>query len=166
MKKKISIGLIVIAVLVAVYFILVPTKTADQSETASPAGHQSGSVPPPKRAVEERQVNMERESPVDEEALRLEKMKTAYQTLEDSRKRLRRQLGKIKARSWNLELPDGQAAAITKELTRAYALLKNPPLLGAFRDTEGINKAIRQLDTVHGRLDGIEQQITQARKDR
>ena len=155
MKKKISIGLVIVAILVALYFILFPTRISDQ-------GGLTNATPKTEQPLIKEEIVTDIVEQVDESALRLEQMKMVYAKLEESRNRLKGRLGIIKARTWNLELSPEQAGEINKEVNRSYVLLKNPPLLGAFSSVEEIEKGIRKLEAIHNKLDKAEEVITVA----
>lgn len=67
-----------------------------------------------------------------EEDVRREAMVAAYAGLEQDRGDLNSRLGMLNAELWELKLPAEQAAAVTHAMMDAHALLKDPPLLGAF----------------------------------
>ena len=161
MKKKISIGLLLLIVLVAIYFLFVPTKIANQLDYP-PTAEGGFSVPelsPEKTALAGQKIEMQQSAT----NTRLQDMQHTYSQLQESRKRLKGRLAKLKASLWNLDLPGEHVAGINNGLAKAVMLLKNPPLRGAFRDEAAINKEIRKLDAAHQKLDNIEELISKTK---
>lgn len=90
------------------------------------------------------------------EEKRLATLRAEYAELEHAREALRRQLGKLKARLWNARLPADQARALTKQMRAGHALLKNPPLLGAFRNVEAMRRETAKVNSVADKLRELE----------
>ena len=93
------------------------------------------------------------------EEKRLAALQAEYAELEQARGALRRQLGKLKARLWKARLPAAQARALTKQMRAGHALLKAPPLLGAFRDVEAMRRETAKVNSVAGKLRELEAAI-------
>ena len=53
-------------------------------------------------------------------------------------------------------MPPDRARAIQEQLAQGYALLKNPPLLGAFSSADEITREIEKVDGVSVRLKALE----------
>lgn len=62
----------------------------------------------------------------------------AFAELQASRKALQQNLGELKSRLWGRELPAERARTISRDMLAAQYLLKNPALLGAFSDADGV----------------------------
>lgn len=90
------------------------------------------------------------------EEKRLAALRAEYAELEQARGALRQQLGKLKARLWKARLPAAQARALTKQMRAGHALLKNPPLLGAFRNVEAVRRETAKVNSVAGKLRELE----------
>lgn len=90
------------------------------------------------------------------EEKRLAALRAEYAELEQARGALRRQLGKLKARLWKARLPAAQARALTKQMRAGHALLKDPPLLGAFRNVEAVRRETAKVNSVAGKLRELE----------
>lgn len=90
------------------------------------------------------------------EEKRLAALQAEYAELEQARGALRQQLGKLKARLWKARLPAAQARALTKQMRAGHALLKNPPLLGAFRNVEAMRRETAKVNSVAGKLRELE----------
>ena len=90
------------------------------------------------------------------EEKRLAALRAEYAELEQARGALGRQLGKLKARLWKARLPAAQARALTKQMRAGHALLKDPPLLGAFRNVEAVRRETAKVNSVAGKLRELE----------
>lgn len=90
------------------------------------------------------------------EEKRLAALRAEYAELEQARGALRQQLGKLKARLWKARLPAAQARALTKQMRAGHALLKDPPLLGAFRNVEAVRRETAKVNSVAGKLQKLE----------
>lgn len=158
MKKKISIGLLLLTVFVAIYFVFVPTKIANQHDYPPTTEGEFGAP----ELSSEKKVLAGQKTEMQEPAIdtRVQDIQQAYSQLEDSRKLLKGRLAKLKASLWNLDFPGEDVASINNDLAQAVVLLKNPPLLGAFRDEAAINREIRKHEAAHQKLDNIEELIS------
>ena len=90
------------------------------------------------------------------EEKRLAALRAEYAELEQARGALRQQLGKLKARLWKARLPAAQARALTKQMRAGHALLKEPPLLGAFRNVEAMRRETAKVNSVADKLRELE----------
>ena len=90
------------------------------------------------------------------EERRLAALQAEYAELERARTALRQQLGKLKARLWKARLPAAQARALTKQMRAGHDLLKDPPLLGAFRDVEAMRRETAKVNSLAGKLRELE----------
>jgi hypothetical protein len=94
--------------------------------------------------------------PPDADEARRAAIAAAFDALQASRKSLQISLGELKARLWGVELPAGQARAITRDMMTAQYLLKDPPMLGAFSDVRGVHAEKERVDTALATLRRIE----------
>jgi hypothetical protein len=141
MKTRLSLGFLIVAAAVVLYLTLVPRPV----EHDAPAGP---SAEPP-------------EAPGDAAATagadpRREAMRAAYAELENERRDLSRQIGSLQVRLWGLELPAEQAREIQQDMMTAQHLVKDPPMLGAFRDLAGIERERERVRASIARLRQIE----------
>ena len=88
-------------------------------------------------------------------------MRAEYDRLEQAREALRKRLGRLNARLWKLRLPPEQVRAIQKRMQQGHALLKNPPLLGAFSGADEINVEINRVRQINDRLKMLEAEVEQ-----
>ena len=95
----------------------------------------------------------------DAERRRREAMRAGYEELEQARDGVRKQLARLKSRLWKLRVPPDRARAIQEQLAQGQALLRNPPLLGAFSDPDGIAREIDKVGEVSARLDALETDV-------
>ncbi len=112
-----------------------------QSRQAKPPRH---TEPGPARTAEQK---------------RREAMRTEYDRLEQARDGVRKQLGILKSRLWKLRVPPDRSRAIQEQMRQGYALLKNPPLLGAFSSADEIAREIEKVNGVNDRLKILEMDI-------
>ena len=84
------------------------------------------------------------------------RMRAEYAELELARDALRRQLGKLRTRVWKLRMPPDQARVITEQMQRAYAVLKNPPMRGAFSSVGDISKETTRIKAIGNKLTTLE----------
>ena len=100
-----------------------------------------------------------RQAPVQdssEDEKRIARMRAEYAELELARDAMRRQLGKLKARVWKLQVPPGQARVIREQMQQGYAALKNPPMLGAFSSVADISKDLARTKEISNKLKTLE----------
>lgn len=94
-----------------------------------------------------------------EEQKRRAAMHVGYDRLEQARDRVRKQLGILQSRLWNRRVPPDRASVIQNQMLQGHALLKNPPLLGAFSSLDEINREIEKMNGVGDRLQTLETEI-------
>ena len=93
------------------------------------------------------------------ERKRRDAMHAEYEKLEQARDGVRKQLAKLKSRLWKLRVPPERARAIQEQLAQGHALLKNPPLLGAFSSVDEIAGETEKVDGVSARLEALETDV-------
>ena len=86
-----------------------------------------------------------------------------YKKLEKARRNLDRRLARIKAVTWNVELPAEQAEEIVSKLRKGYELLKTKKLLGAFSGLQSISDELARVEYAHESLEGVAEEITAAK---
>ena len=91
-----------------------------------------------------------------EDKKRIAAMRAAYTELERARASVRRQLGILKSKLWKLQVPPDQARAITEQMQQGYAILKNPPMLGAFYSVADIRKELARVNAIAAKLSALE----------
>ena len=93
------------------------------------------------------------------EQKRREAMRAEYAKLEQERDAVRKRLGILKSRLWKLRVPPERAREIQELMGQGYALLRNPPLLGAFSSTDDIAREIKKVNGISDRLETLETDI-------
>ena len=93
------------------------------------------------------------------ERKRREAMRAEYEKLEQARDGVRKQLARLKSRLWKLRVPPDRARAIQEQLAQGHALLKNPPLLGAFSSVDEIARETEKVNGVSARLEALETDV-------
>lgn len=159
MKTKLSIGLIIVITVVVFYFLFFPARLSEQ-QSLQPKTIETLAERPAEEVVVAKSKSREESK---EDDVRRAGMEAEYQKLEAARSDLRRQLSLLKTRLWNLELPAEQANRISEDLRAGYALLKNPPLLGAFHDQQGIEREIKKIEALRDKLADIEKFLDEVR---
>jgi|GEM_PF-4601535 len=145
MKKKISIAIIIIAVIVAVYFLFAPSPVDQQRVRESAEVKQTL-----------KQTETETSTPKSGEAEatakaglsamdKAKRMHDAYQILKNERSKLSDQLSNLRAELFDLKLPAQQAQEYNKKMMKAYTLINNPPMLGAFQNVNDIQDEIAKV---------------------
>ena len=158
-KNIVFISLVLIAG-TAGYLFLSPDRPAMREQG------QPNIIPPQEAKPVVKQV---REHDVSEDQKRRAAMRSEYAELEKARDRVRRQLGKLKSRLWKLQLPPDRARAITEQMQKGYAILKNPPMLGAFFGVDDISRELEKVKRISERLQTLETAIQEdlaAREER
>ena len=160
MKRKVALYLLILITVVTGYLLLNPGKITGKFRTPieSGSGELRTPAPVPEPASLNQQVSDsdERTTATPEEEKRIEAMLAEYAELKKARDALRRQLGKLKARLWNLRLPADQARTVRERMQQGYAILKNPPMLGAFHDVEEVRRELAKVQGASNRLEEIE----------
>ena len=157
MNKKIFIGLALVFCAVVIFIIFSPIIMTDKIELEQEPSirHEIPAIAPDEGPFKETIA-------VDERA---ERMKQQYSRLEDTRQDLKKRLASFKTRIWNIDLTVEQATEINKDLGGIYLALKNPPLLGSFRDEQEIDKALRKVDAAHRNFDMIDELLNEVIND-
>ena len=86
-------------------------------------------------------------------------MRAEYDRLEQARDAVRKQLGILNSRLWKLRVPPERARAIQEQMQQGHALLKNPPLLGAFSSVNEIAGEIEKVRGINDRLKSLEEEV-------
>lgn len=149
MKKKIHSFLLLTAALAAGLFWLnfTPEEPGEAKKNALAPALEPASAPARPAPSAEALAREEK---------RLAALRAEYAELERARGALRQQLGKLKARLWKARLPAAQAKALTRQMRAGHALLKDPPLLGAFRNAEAVRRETAKVNSVAGKLRDLE----------
>ena len=95
----------------------------------------------------------------DEARRRRAAMRAEYDRLEQARAAVRKQLGRLNSRLWKLRVEAEQSRAIQEQMQQGHALLKNPPLLGAFSSPGEITREIEKVREVNERLKSLETEV-------
>ena len=95
----------------------------------------------------------------NDERKRRAAMRAEYDRLEQARDAVRKQLGILNSRLWKLRLPPDRAREIQEQMQQGHALLKNPPLLGAFSGTDEIAGETGKVSEVNVRLKALEEDV-------
>ena len=95
----------------------------------------------------------------DEARSRRAAMRAEYDRLEQARAAVRKQLGRLNSRLWKLRVEAEQSRAIQEQMQQGHALLKNPPLLGAFSSPGEITREIEKVREVNERLKSLETEV-------
>ena len=128
------------------YLLLNPDKTANSDQEQQDIVL-TGEATPTQRQPEH---------DVSRDKKRIAAMRAAYAELEQARDTVRLQLGRLKARTWKLQVSPEQARAITEQMQQGYAILKNPPMLGAFSGTDEIRQELAKVTRVADKLSALE----------
>lgn len=147
MNRYLVIFVLVFIAVEAGYLLLSPDRTADTD------GEQRDSVLSGERTPEQPH---EPEQDASGDSKRVAAMRAAYAELEQARNTVRRQLGRLNARTWKLEVSPDEARAISEQMQQGHALLKNPPMLGAFADADDIRQELAKVTRVAGKLKDLE----------
>ena len=86
-------------------------------------------------------------------------MRAEYDRLEQARDAVRKQLGILNSRLWKLRVPPDRARAIQEQMQQGHALLKNPPLLGAFSSVDEIAGETEKVRGIKDRLKTLEEEV-------
>ena len=147
MNRNIVVTAIVLIAAATAYSFLSLDGTAVRNETepdnvqSRPAESPMPAEPGPARTAEQK---------------RREAMRAEYNRLEQAREGVRKQLGILKSRLWKLRVPPDRSRAIQEQMRQGYALLKNPPLLGAFSSADEIARETEKVNGVNDRLKTLE----------
>ena len=87
---------------------------------------------------------------------RIAAMRAEYARLEQARDTVRLQLGRLKARTWKLQVAPDQARTIQDQMRQGYAMLKNPPMLGAFSNADEIRRELAKVTRIAEKLGALE----------
>lgn len=96
-------------------------------------------------------------TPADD--LKSEQMAAEYKVLEKARSKLKQQLARLKHELWGLKFPSDQAKEMNEIMLNAHKLLKNPNLLGAFSDVQGIKDELDKINFANKALEDVKTMI-------
>lgn len=143
--KRIFLLLVVVAVVVALAFMALPEDPGQTPVIAVPAPVAEQSADDADLAADKLLQEAERDA-------RLERMKEVFARLERERRDLRIRLDEVAFYVGEASLSAEQAGQIREDMNTANRLLINPPLLGAFRDADAIQRELDQVVRNHDRL--------------
>jgi len=129
------------------YLLLSPDRTLERDQAVQVGAKSQEEAPTAEQALEQ-ELSADRK--------RRARMRAEYTELELARDGIRRQLGKLRSRLWKLQVPPDQARAITEQMQRGYAALKNPPMLGAFSSVGEISKETARIKDIGNKLTALE----------
>ncbi len=152
MKGKFTFCLFILIAGTAAYLLFDSSETMEQGEGITAIAPMEKAAPPVQRDAGENGQLSEREK-------RINAMRSEYARLEQARDTVRRQLAKLRSRLWKLQLPADQGRAITEQLQQGYAILKNPPMLGAFHDAREIRKELARVESISRKLKNVEDSV-------
>ena len=158
-SAAITLGIVVAAGL-AVWFISHGDRPASLADALSGVDAGTGGAKSLTAATALTRTGSAAQSEVDR---RREEMLKVYSGLEQDRHDLDVRLGDVNTRLWDLKLPAEQAAAVTRALIQASALLKDPPLLGAIGAVAEIEQERARVRAAMAGLDGLAPVIESAR---
>jgi cell shape-determining protein MreC len=93
----------------------------------------------------------------DDERTRL--MKVEYEILLQERKKLKRQLARLKHDMWGLKFSREEAKQMSTTVMGASNLLRNPDMLGAFSNVEDIKDEIAKVNFAEKSLQQVSEMI-------
>jgi len=161
MKIPALIGGIVVLVAAVLYIALNAPDNVEQefAKQMTQSGRSNGDITIDD-IVSEPGVDASKEE-VNSEKRRIE-MQMAFSRLEKARKELKSHANLLKSKIWGRELPADQARMISHKMRQAYAYLKNPPMLGAYREVNDIQNESNKVQAMLEDLTEVEQWIAVA----
>lgn len=151
MKKKISIAAIVIAIILGIYFVFAPREVGD-NDVAPPGIDEALQETEPSAGQSDEPAQNEVEPTGVDVDERVQRMREEYAVLEKKREALSNRLDDLRARMYNVELPADQAEEVNDELKKAFMLITNPPMLGAFHEVSDIHSEIDKVERAQRKL--------------
>ena len=97
---------------------------------------------------------------------RHELMKQEYEVLEKERRILKQRLGRLKHHLYGLKFDKNKADEMREILLVAHKLIKNPDMLGAFSDVEGIRNEVSKLKFANKSLNRISEMIQEKKSNK
>ncbi len=155
LMRKLTIGLIVVVALLAVYLYLIKPASEDtvlKTEPQQTAQVLAGEVASDESVAEEKSATRRRQ-----------KMEHAYSGLEQARRSLKSKANMLKSLSWGINLPSAQAQQISHKMREVFVYLKNPPMLGAYYEVADITREIRKIESMMAGLEKAELDLQAAR---
>jgi hypothetical protein len=159
MKKKISIGVIVIAIIIGIYFLFAPSpvdrQRARESAEVKQAVELTGQQP---------EAGTQEEKQKEHEA-RVKLMREEYAVLEQEREALQKQLDDIRASLFDVKLPAKKAKELNDQMMTAYLLVRNPPMLGAFNNVQDISHEIDKVKAAQNDMVEVARKVEELKKE-
>ena len=92
-------------------------------------------------------------TPSDDEKVKL--MTAEYEILDKERKILKRRLSRLKHDMWGLKFVQEDAKKMSEIMLNAHKLIRNPYMLGAFSNVEGIQNEIAKIKFAEKSIDQV-----------
>ena len=96
-------------------------------------------------------------TPSDDEKVKL--MTAEYEILDKERKILKRRLSRLKHDMWGLQFVPEDAKIISEIMLNAHKLIRNPYMLGAFSNVEGIQNELAKIKFAEKSIDQVRAMI-------
>ncbi len=109
------------------------------------------------RIEENNSSSQELNAPSDDERTKL--MTTEYEILQQERKKLKRHLARLKHDMWGLKFSSEKAKKMSATVMGASNVLRNPDMLGAFSNVEGIKDEIAKVNFAEKSLQQVSELI-------
>ena len=112
---------------------------------------------------QDKSSSLDLNAPSDDEKIKL--MTAEYEILNKARKKLKSRLARLKHDMWGLKFVPEKVKQINKILLNAHKLFKNPDMLGAFSNVEGIRDEIAKVNFAEKSLDQVNAMIEENNKN-
>jgi hypothetical protein len=112
--------------------------------------------------VQDDSSSLKLNAPSDDE--KVKQMTAEYETLEKERKILKRHLARLKHDMWGLKFDPEKAKQISNIMLYAHKLIKNPDMLGAFSNAEGIKDEVAKVKFAEKSLEQVNAMIEENKK--
>ena len=160
---KAMVGLVIAILIIFTVTLFWPTTSTNNTTISSSEKTTLGSEPQKSLEEESDQSRpIQLNTPADD--AKSEQMAAEYKLLEKARTDLKRQLARIKNEMWGLKFPPDEAKEINEIMLNAHKLIKNPYMLGAFSDVEGIKDELDKVVFANKALEDIKSMIEQQGK--
>jgi len=154
---KAMVGLIIAILIIFSLKLFWPSSQPDVGNVSLNKNKNEQDVISETSKIQDNSLSLDLKIPSDDEKIKL--MTAEYEILKKARNKLRRRLARLKHDMWGLKFAPEKAKQMNEILLIAHKLIKNPDLLGAFSNVEGIRDEIAKVKFSEKTLDQVNNMI-------
>ena len=159
---KATVGLVIAILIIFSLKLFWPSNQADVSNMSLNGNTMEQDTIIEASTVTDESSTLVLNTPSDDEKVKL--MTAEYEILDKERKILKRRLSRLKHDMWGLKFVPEDAKKMSEIMLNAHKLLRNPYMLGAFSNVEGIQNEIAKIKFAEKSIDQVSAMIDENKK--